>query len=232
MKIRVITVILFVLASQAAIGQNGYLTSNATHIMWQPDTKISKTDYQGKATSQVDDMMDEYGFTASSSVGIWSTIDIPKKKKDRSKKYEKVYFAPAFEKTTSCIRTDDSLQIEMQNLYFDICEVWARWARRELRALQDSTKAIGTLSIYYSTVKEKMHQHRVDMYRAYFQEVFVDKSEGSFESWRKAIDKILKETQMWATTPEECHRLLTRKPIEEDYISPPKIIGPLLNDKQ
>jgi hypothetical protein len=232
MKIKLIIASLFVLLCQAVIGQNVYLTSNETYIMWQPNTKITKADYQGQPISQMDKMMDEYRFTASASIGLWSVLDIPKKKKDRDKKFEKVYFAPAFEKTTSYIRKNDSLQIEMQNLYFDICEVWARWARKELKALQDSTKGIGTLSIFYMTVKEDMHKNRISMFRAYFKEVFIDKSNGAFKKWRKEIDKALDETKIWATTPEECHRLLTQKPIEEGYIMAPTLIGPLFNDKK
>jgi hypothetical protein len=232
MNIRLIIVTFLVLVSQSVIGQNNYQTSDETHIFWQPNTKITKDDYQGQPTSQVDNMMDEYGFTASASVGIWSVLDIPKKKKDRYKKFEKVYFAPAFEKTTSYIRTNDSIQIEMQNLYFDICEVWARWARKELKALQDSTKATGTLSIFYMTVKEDMNKNRISMYRAYFKEVFIDKSNGAFEKWRKEIDKALEETIMWATTPDECFRLLTQKPIEDGYIMAPTLVGPLFNEKK
>lgn len=232
MKIRLAILIYIVLISQKVIGQNGYETSNETHILWQSDTRITKEDYQGQPTSQVDKMMDEYGFTAAASVGLWSVVDIPKKKKDRYKKFEKVYFAPAFEKTTSYIRTDDSLQIEMQNIYFDMCEVWARWARRELKALQDTTKATGTLSIFFMTVKEDMDKNRILMFRAYFKEVFIDKGEGAFEKWRKEVDKTLEETKMWATRPEECHRLLTQKPIEEGYIKSPTLIGPLFNDNK
>lgn len=101
MKIRLAILLFLVLASQVVIGQNEYPTSNATHILWQPNTKITRDCYQGQPTSQVDKMMDEYGFTAAASVGLWSVLDIPKKKKDRYKKLEKVYFAPAFEKATS-----------------------------------------------------------------------------------------------------------------------------------
>lgn len=209
-----------------------YSTSDSIHIFWQPSTKITKDDYLGQPTSQVDKMMDEYGFTASASVGIWSVLDIPKKKRDRIKKFEKVYFAPAFEKTTSYIRTNDSIQIEMQNLYFDICELWARWARKELKTLQDTTNAAGTLSIFYMTVKEDMNKNRISMFRAYFKEVFIDKAEGAFEKWRNELDKELERTKMWATTPEECHRLLIQKPIEKGYIMAPTIMGPLFMEKK
>jgi len=93
-------------------------------------------------------LMAKYEFSASASVGIWSILDMPEKKKDRYKKFEKVYFAPAFERTTSYTKTDDTLQIAMQNTYLDICEIWARWARKQLSNIQDSTKATGISWIY------------------------------------------------------------------------------------
>ena len=223
MKTKLTTVITFLLISQYCLGQNDYPTSNETHIFWQPDIKITKNDYQGKPTIRGDEIMDEYGITSSASVGI----DIPKKKKDRYRKFEKVYFAPAFEKTTSYIRTDDSLQIEMQNLYFDICEVWARWARKELQSLQDKMQGTGTLSIFYLTIEEDMQESRISTFRAYFKDVFIDKIDGAFEKWKKEIDETLEKTKIWATKPEECYRLMTRKPIEKDYIMAPNLVGSL-----
>jgi hypothetical protein len=196
-----------------------------THIFWQPELKITYNDYKGQPTNEVEEMMQKYNFSAAASVGIWSILDTPKNKRDRYKKFEKVYFAPAFEKTTSFSKTNDTLQIEMQNLYFDICEIWARWARKELRKLQDSTKATGTLTIFYMTVKEDMNKYRVLMYRSYFKEVFIDKTTGAFDKWKQDIDKILEETKEWATTRKECYRLMTKKPIEKGYIQAPTVFG-------
>lgn len=200
-------------------------TSSNTHIFWQPELKLTYNDYKGQPTKKIEEMMQQYNFSAAASVGIWSILDTPKNKRDRYKKFEKVYFAPAFEKTTSFAKTNDTLQIEMQNLYFDICEIWARWARKELRKLQDSTQAIGTLTIFYMTVKEDMNKHRVQMYRSYFKDVFIDKTKGAFNKWRLDIDKILEETKEWATTRKECYRLMTKKPIEKGYIQAPTVLG-------
>ena len=214
------------------IGQTNYPTRDSVHIFWQPNLKITHNDYNGQTNPKLLEMMEKYQFSASASVGIWSILDIPKKKKDRYKKFEKVYFAPAFERTTSSAKTNDTLQIEMQNIYLDICEVWARWARKELKTLQDTTKATGTLSIFYMTVKQDMNDHRLAMYRAYFKDVFIDKNDGAFTKWRADIDKQLEETKQWATTPEECYRLMTQKPIEVGYIVAPTLIGPMFNDKK
>lgn len=217
------------LTGTLCFGQTLYPTKDSVHIFWQPNVKLTSKDYQGQPTSNIEELMSKYNFSASASVGIWSILDIPEKKKDRYKKFEKVYFAPAFEKTTSFTKSGDSLQIAMQNLYFDICEVWARWARKELKSFQDSTKATGTLSILYMTIKQEMNDHRLTMYRVYFKDVFINKKEGAFAKWRQEIDKELADTKQWTTTPEECYRLMLQKPIEDGYIQAPKVVGVLGN---
>ena len=224
---RLLAITIFCLTEAISVGQTNYPTQDSVHIFWQPDVKLTSKDYQGQPTSNVEDLMNKYGFSASASVGIWSILDIPKKKKDRLTKFEKVYFAPAFEKTTSFTKSDDSLQIAMQNLYFDICEVWARWARKELKSFQDSTNATGTLSILYMTIKQKMNDHRLTMYRMYFKDVFIDKKDGAFAKWRLEINKELTDLNQWATTPEECYRLMLQRPIEDGYIQAPKVVGVL-----
>ena len=138
----------FILWGLICFGQVSYPTRDSVHIFWQPGLKITDQDYKGTPQKQIDELMAKYEFSASASVGIWSILDMPEKKKDRYKKFEKVYFAPAFERTTSYTKTDDTLQIAMQNTYLDICEIWARWARKQLSNIQDSTKATGISWIY------------------------------------------------------------------------------------
>ena len=193
----------------------------------QPNVKLTKLDYQGKITPEVEKTMTDYNLTASASVGVWSVLDIPKKKKDRYKKYEIAYFAPAFDRVTSSLKTTDTIQIEMQNLYFDICELSARFARKELKEFQDTTKSIGAVSIMYTIIKEEMHKKRISMYRQYFKEVIVDRVEGAFLKWRKEIDNALEQSKEWATTPKECYRFVLQKPVEEGYVMAPTLIAPL-----
>jgi hypothetical protein len=59
--------------------------------------------------------------------------------------------------------------------------------------------------------------------------VFAEKKEGAFEKWRGMIDKRLEETKMWATTPEECYRLMTGKPVAEGHMQAKIIPSPLFN---
>ena len=230
MKKAILTIGL-ILYGLTCIGQIQYPTSDSTHIFWQPGVKITLQDYKGKPIQQIEELMEKYDFSASASVGIWSVLDCPKRVRDRYTKFEKVYFAPAFEKTTSYSKTEDKQQIEMQNLYFDICELWARWARKELRTLQDSTNATGVLTIHYLTVKQDMNEGRLKMFRDYFNDVFIEKNIEAFDKWRKEINEALENTKKWATTPEECYRLMTKKPIEKGYIMAPTLVG-AMNKKE
>jgi hypothetical protein len=212
-------------------GQQIYPTRDSVHIFWQPDLKITLNDYKGDSTKEVMAILRKYDFSASASVGIWTVLDIPKKKNERGKKLEKAYFAPAFERTTSFTLTNDTLEIVKQNLYFDICEIWARWARKELQSIQDTMKSYGSISIMYTTIKKEMNDKKVEMYRSYFKDVFINKKEGSFQLWRDEVHKTLNNSTEWATKPEECYRLMSKKPIDDSYIMAPTLIGPLPNSK-
>ncbi len=109
--------------------------------------KITYQDYKGVPQKEILEMMKKYDFSTSIFMRIWSVLNIPKKKKDQYRKFEKVYFSPAFERTTSFIITYHTVQIAMQNFYLDICEICAKWARQELTSFQDSTKAMVHLQL-------------------------------------------------------------------------------------
>lgn len=219
----VLTLILFV--GPTCFGQTTFITEDSTHIFWQPTVKLSYNDFKGDTTVKLMDFFRKYNLTASASVGVWSILDVPKKKKDRGKKLEKVYFAPAFDKKGSVAISTDTMQIAIQAIYFDICELTARLARKQLKALQDTMKGYGTLYIMYSTITKDMEEKRQKMNVSFTKEVIVEKKEGAYESWRKFYDEMLEKTKEWTTTPEECYRLLTGKPIEPDYEKSPTVAG-------
>lgn len=65
-------------------------------------------------------------------------LDIPKKKLQRKGiREEKIYFVPAFEKSTAYILCDDTLGIKYQQLVFDVNELALRMARRRLQEYRD-----------------------------------------------------------------------------------------------
>jgi hypothetical protein len=223
------TIILVLLIRFTGFSQD-YPTRDSVHIFWQPNVKITFEDYLlSEPQEQIKNLMEEYDFSASASVGIWAILDVPevpKKKKERYRQYEKVYFAPAFERTTSFAQTNDTLQTEIQNLFFDMCEFWTRWARRELDSLQaQMDNATGVKAMFYSTIKAEMNENRVRMFQHYFKEVIIDKKENGFIEWRNLIDRMLQKTESWKTKPEECYRLMVGKPIEKGYIQAITIMG-------
>jgi hypothetical protein len=211
----------------SVVAQKLYITRDSAYICWQPGLKITSQDYQGTPDTATTKFFAEYQISAQANVGISSVLDVPAKKSERFRKFEKVYFAPTFDRLASCIKSSDTLQIAMQNLYFDICELNARWARQQLQIVQDSTKTAGTLIVFYKTIEHKMNQRRLNMYHAYFNDVFIDRQENAFFEWRKKIQQLLKESVRWQTTPEECHRLITQKVIEPHYIMAPEVVGVL-----
>jgi len=221
----IFTLILFL--SLCSYGQEPQPTENSTHIFWQPSVKLISVDFKGDTTAQIMDLCRKYNFSASASFVICSILDVPKKKKDRGKKLEKVYFAPAFCKAESFTLTQDTLQVAMQALFFDICELSARWARKNLQQLQDSLKGYGTLYIMFTTVEEEMQEMKKGMYASYFKEVFIDKNPGAYESWRKFYNEMLEETKAWATKPEECYRFISGKPVEPGYEMSPTVMPPV-----
>lgn len=217
----------FIPSSWSQTTPANYPTQDSVHVFWQPDVKLTRKDYQGTTNENSQRMNDKYDMKVNSSIGIWSILDVAKKKKERYIKMEKVYFAPAFERTTSVAVTDDSLEIEKENVFFDICELGTRFARAELKKLEDTTNATGSMSLMYMTIKKQMEERRAKLAGAYFQDVFVQKNEGAFEEWRTLIDRRLEETKMWSTTPQECYRLMTGKPVEKGYIQAEHVVGPL-----
>ena len=93
-------------------------------------------------------------------------------------------------------------------------------------------KGYGAISIMYTSIKQEMNEKRIEVYRNYFRDVFIDKKEGSFQSWRNSIHMTLDKSKEWATRPEECYRLMTKKPIDDSYIQAPTLIGPIQNSKK
>jgi len=196
-------------------GQTIFITKDNKHIFWQPNVKLSYSDFRGDTTTELMNFCRKYNLSAIASVGIWSVLDVPKRNKN--KKLEKVYFAPVFFKLGSIAFSQDTMQIAMQAMYFDICEYAARLARIQLEAIQDTVKSIGTLYTFYPKIEKEMQNKKLEMFHSYTKDVIIDKKPGSYESWRRFYDDMLDKTKHWATKPAECYRLLTQKPIDPDY---------------
>jgi len=160
-------------------------------------------------------------------LGCFSVLDIPKRKGKRGKLLEKIYFAPAFEKSTSYSIIKDSFEVEKQRLVFDIYEVSARFARQQLSMMQDSMPGYGTLSIFYKTIEARAIEMRDAYVDSYTREVYIERNDEAYESWRLKIDTLLEQSEEFATTAEECYRFIKGQPIEENYTMAEKVVGNL-----
>jgi hypothetical protein len=215
-----------------SLAQTTYPTQDNIHIFWQPGIKLTINDFKGDTAGRYKESYKSVGIKAMGYIGIWSILNVPKKKKDRGNKLEKVYIAPAFDKAASYIFSNDPTQTSIQEVYFDIAETWARWGRKQLQSYQDSMRGYGTLYIMYSTVIKDMKAGQKEMNDAYTRDVIIEKKIGAFERWRKIIFDKLSETNLWATKSEDCYRFLIDKPIDSDYEQSPTVLGAIPNNSK
>jgi len=219
---------ILLIVSLTSFAQVNYPTHDDAYIFWQPGITLTYNDFRGDTVGgKYTERHKEIGLQAQPYIGIWSILDVPKKKKDQGRKLEKVYIAPAFDKTASYVITNDTMQMAIQQVHFDIAETWARWARQQLSKYQDSMKGYGVALTMYSTVIKDAKAGYEQMKIAYTKDVIVDKKQGAFEKWRKIVNDQLNETNLWATKPEDCYRFITRKPIDKEYEEAPFVVGVL-----
>ncbi|WP_439185805.1 hypothetical protein [Carboxylicivirga taeanensis] len=213
-----------------SFGQGEHLaTESQTHIFWQADRKLSEDDFQydGTQDEKIVNYCDEFDLYTVASVGLFAVLDVPKKKRKRGELLEKVYFAPAFDKTTSFILSHDTLGVEKQEVIFDIFELSARTARQQLHHLQDSISGYGIISMMFKSIEAKAIEMRTTLVDSYTQDVYINKSVGAYNEWRIKIDKLLLDTKEYATKPEDCFRFIKKEPIDDRYIIAKTVVGNL-----
>lgn len=205
------------------------LTESQRHIFWQPERVLTEKDFQGDGTQNPKFVKycNELDLCVVASTGVFAVLDIPKKKRKRGVLIEKAYFAPAFEKSTSFIIKFDSTGIAKQKVVFDIFEVSARFARQQLQHLQDSVGGYGIISIMFKSIEARANEMRTSLVDSYTKDVYIDKKAGAFEIWRERVDKLLAESNEFATKPEDCYRFVKNAPIDENYEMAKTVIGNL-----
>lgn len=219
---------LFVLTqSNFLLGQSTFPTRNTTHIFWQPQNAPKIDDYLGTPDSLLLAKIKDKNIHSSAALGIWAVLDVPKSNRDKKRKFEKIYFVPAFDNNKSFLGIKDSTELAIHNLTFDLCEVWARWARKKLFEIKTETNLIGAMSIYFKTIEQEMNANRLNAQRTYFQEVVVTRNTEAYLKWKKFVEDSFIKYKDFATSPEECYRFIKNEPIEKDYIKSPTVIGPL-----
>ncbi|SHG48412.1 hypothetical protein [Flagellimonas flava] len=224
-----LVVVLTLLVGTFGFGQGNLLTESETHIFWQPDKKLKQTDFKADATKIQNAIRycDTVGLCTVASLGVFAVLDIPKKKKQRGRLREKVYVAPAFEFSTSYIVRTDSLGIEKQQVVFDMYELSARYIRKELGLMLERADAYGTLSIWLKTIENDAQKLRTEMVDSYTKDVYINNRPGAYLEWKEKVDSTLNDLKEFATKPEDCHRFVTKQPLDDKYKMAKTVVGRL-----
>ena len=228
MRNRVSLIVFLCLSTSILSAQTVYPSENDVDIYWQPNTQIDFSDYQSPNIEECIKFNEEYGLTMSSHIGFRGVVDIPKKKR----KYDKFYIAPVFNKNCSCILSEDSLSLQVDLLLFDIAEVCARRARKELLDLRAERNSDNTYTMFFTTVKNKWDEEMRAFFSSVITDILIEKKDSSYMNWREAVDDALLQTIKYATQPEDCYRFIKNEPIEKDYIVPETIMGDWRNNKE
>jgi len=194
--------------------QTEFITENEKDIYWQPNTQIDFSDFQSQNDTSCIKYNNKYGLQMSSSIGFRGIVDIPQ----RGKKFDKFYLAPVFCKSCSCILSEDSLELKVNRLLFDIAEVYVRNARKELLELHNKMKADNTYTMFFTTVKNKWNEKMRSSFGAVIREVLIEKKDSAYVGWRKTIAELLQQTESYTTRPQDCYRFFLNKPIEKGYV--------------
>ena len=218
-------------------GQLDLQTESETHIFWQPNRKLTINDFEGGFPIDSCFIRDkESGRSVVPCLGIFLQVDIPKNY--RKNKLEKVYFAPAFQRSCSYVLDPDTANFKDGQLLFDIYELATRIGRKYIWDIRtymvissDSTKMdvirnnpdtilmTGVGNSFAGLARDSALKFANGMMAAYFNDLYfnVDSSSASYEDWRSLVDERLIDYERFATKPEDCFRMVKDKPILKKY---------------
>jgi len=231
------SIILLLLLSDHLYCQSTYPIESGTHIFWQPNRKLVVDDFQGGNSTDSKFFRDrQIGRHVIPCLGIFLQIDIPKNY--QKNKLEKVYFAPAFQKSCSFLLNGDTSNFRDAQLQFDIYELGTRIAREYIwnmhayMAVKSDSNAIdiiknnpdtilitGIGNIFASKARDSAKNFINEITYSYFNDQYIksDSISTSYEKWRSLIDELLKKYERFATKPEDCYRMIKNTPILKNY---------------
>ena len=204
---------------------------NDTHVFWQPGAKLTFEMFQGEPSdSAYVKKLTDLNIYHQIATGLWSALDVPDKKGWKKGVMEKYYFCAAMEKGNSFFIVKDSTELKYAQLVWDICEVSARIARRNLtefvNSLNEGLKepANGGAAIQFMTCLNDGKQFGHEMTMALFDYVITTRDEEAYIKFRELVDKYLTELEDYATTPEDIHRLTSHQP-EKGFVQAQNLTG-------
>lgn len=211
--------------------QTEYPTESKNDLYWQPNVQVSFSHFQEESDTACIRYYEKYGLQMSSNIGFRYVVDIPKSHLSRKIKKrtgcDKSYLAPVFCKNCSCVLSEDTLELEVHQLLFDVAEMCARGARRELSEIQSEMNINNVNTTFFTTVKNRWEERMRGTFGSILRDVLIQKKDGAYVEWRELVDEILEMNELFATQPEDIYRLILEKPVEQDYVEAKWLIGKL-----
>jgi hypothetical protein len=212
-------------------GQNHIQTEDKDNLYWQPDNKIDYSHFQSKSDTDCIKYNEKYGLKMSANIQLKGIVDIPKshlsKKIKKRTGYDKLYLAPVFCKDCSCILSEDSVELAVYRLLFDVAEMCARGARKELLETQKQMNINNVNTMFFTTIRNKWDERMREIWASIYKNVLIEKKDSAYMEWRKLTDELLEANKDFSTQPYEIKRLILGEPIEQDYVQAKSIIGDL-----
>lgn len=228
--------ILFSIIVSSVNGQNHLQTEDDNNLYWQADVKINYSHFQSESDESCINNNKKYGLKMSANIQLKGIVDIPKSHLSRKIKKrtgnDKLYLAPVFCKNCSCILSEDSVELVVYQLLFDVAEMCARGLRKDLIETQQQMNINNVNTMFYTTKKNKWDERMRGTWVSIYQDVLIRKTGSSYMEWRTLVDEILEKNKDFATQPYEIDRLILGEPVEEGYVQAKRIIGDMKNNDE
>jgi hypothetical protein len=228
--------ILFSIIAFTANGQSQLQTEDEYNLYWQPDVKIKYSHFQSESDADCIKYNEKYGLQMSANIQLKGIVDIPKSHLSRNIKKrtgnDRLYLAPIFCKNCSCILSEDSVELVVYQLLFDVAEMCARGLRKELMETQRQMNINNVNTMFFTTIKNKWDERMRGTWASIYQDVLIQKKDGSYMEWLTLVDQLLEANKDFATQPYEIERLILGEPVEEGYEQAKTIMGVLKNNDE
>lgn len=236
MRFKVFLFVTIGLIAFTAKGQGYDKAEDANNLYWQPDVEVNYSHFQSESDADCIKFNNKYGFKMSPNIQLKSIVDIPKSHRSRKVKKrigdDKAYLAPIFCKDCSCILSEDSTELRVTQLLFDVAEMCSRGARKELSEMKAEMNVNNVNTMFFTTIINSWDEKMRSTWASIYQDVLIQKKDSAFIEWRQLIDELMDENNAFSTQPYEIERLISGEPIEEGYVQARYIIGDMkMNDE-
>ena len=236
MEFKIFIIIILSIIGIECNAQNNKKTENKNNLYWHKNVEVNYSHFQSESNVDCIKYNKKYGFKMSGNIQLAGIVDIPKshlsKRIRKRKGNDKAYIAPIFLKNRSCMISKDSLELMVYKLHFDVAEMSSRGMRKELYETKEQMGINNVNTMFFTTTKNKWVNNMRRIWASIYQEILIQKKEGSYEKWRKLVDQILLENEKFATKLFEIDRLMKGRPVENNYIQAETIIGDLKNNRK